>query len=443
VFFDEFQTIKEEITFGAALRPVLIIAAVTLALIAGSIGAWYWLTSPRIVTLVAGKEGSETHRLAAALSKASTEARSVVRFRVIVSTGAEESGRFLEERKADLAIVRSDLELPPSGQTLVINTKRALILLVPQKRGNIAALSDLKGKRIGVVRWTDPNIPLVKKTLEIAEIKEADATVTQIEGLDAADLMATNKIDAIAIVAQLTAPILTEIVLKLNRKVPGGVKLIGIDEAQALANRIQGVETFEIPAGSLGTGKPDEETDTIAVSYMTMARADMSEDMAGKIAKTIMDLRSRVGRQLPQAFAAEAPDGDSESRIPVHPGATAHFEGESKSLFERYSEPVLTGFGVLSIVGSALTGLFAWMQRNQRSAARQMLEEMAGLIGEARNVQSARDLDDIERKADALAAKISQEAGDNENAAATLQGAGLAMDQLRYVITVARSRVHL
>jgi TRAP transporter TAXI family solute receptor len=424
-----------------ALRPVLILVAFVLALIAGSVGAWYWLSLPRVVTLVAGKDGSETNRFAVALSKAATEARSPIRFTILMSSGAEESGKLLETRKTDLAIVRSDLELPPSGQALIINTKRALVLLAPQKRGNITGLSDLKGKRIGVVRWTDPNVPLVRKVLEVADIKEADATVTQIEGLEAADLMAANKLDAIAIVAQLTAPILTEIVLKLNRKVPGGVKVIGIDEAQAIANRVVGVETFDIPAGALGTGRPEEEADTIAVSYITMARSDMSEDLAGRVAKTIMDLRSRVGRQLPQAFASEAPDGDSESRIPVHPGATAHFEGESKTLFDRYSEPVLTGFGVLSILGSALTGLFAWMQGKQQSAASRMLEELAELTTQARGAGSVAELDEIDAKGDALVAKLSQEAGESESAAALLQGTGVAMDQLRYVLDGARRRV--
>jgi TRAP transporter TAXI family solute receptor len=423
------------------VRPVLILIALGLALIAGSVGAWYWLSLPRVVTLVAGKDGSETNRFATALSKAATEARSPIRFKVLMSSGAEESGKLLETSKTDLAIVRSDLELPPSGQALVVNTKRALVLLVPQKRGNITALSDLKGKRIGVVRWTDPNVPLVRKVLEVADIREQDATVTQIEGLEAADLMAANKLDTIAIVAQLTAPILTEIVLKLNRKVPGGVKLIGIDEAQAIANRVVGVETFDIPAGALGTGRPEEEADTIAVSYITMARADMSEDLAGRIAKTIMDLRSRVGRQLPQAFSAEAPDGDSESRIPVHPGATAHFEGESKTLFDRYSEPVLTGFGVLSILGSALTGLFAWMQGKQQSEASRMLEEVAELTSQARGAETMAEIDEIDAKGDALVAKLSQEAGESESAAAMLQGTGVAMDQLRYVLEGARRRM--
>jgi Type ISP C-terminal specificity domain/NMT1/THI5 like len=212
------------------LRPFLIISAITLALISVFVGVTYWLALPRTVTLAAGKEGSETHRLAVALSKAATDARNQIRFKVVPSTGAEESGKLLEARTTDLAIIRSDLELPPSGQALVINTKRALVLLAPQRKANLSTLADLKGKRIGVVRWTDPNVPLVRRILEIAEIKEGDATVSQIEGLDAAELMASNKVDAIAIVAQLTAPILTEIVLKLNRRVPGGVKLVSIDD---------------------------------------------------------------------------------------------------------------------------------------------------------------------------------------------------------------------
>jgi hypothetical protein len=125
----------------------------------------------------------------------------------------------------------------------------------------------------------------------------------------------------------------------------------------------------------------------------------------------------------------------------VHPGATAHFEGESKTLFDRYSEPVLTGFGVLSILGSALTGLFAWMQGKQQSEASRMLEELAELTTQARGAETSAELDEIDQKGDALVAKLSQEAGESESAAALLQGTGVAMDQLRYVLDGARRRV--
>jgi TRAP transporter TAXI family solute receptor len=422
-------------------RHVLAIIAVAFALISGAIGLYYWSTLPRTVSIAAGAQNSETHRFATALGKAANEAKSGIRFQPIVSGGAEDSGRMLEAAKADLAIVRSDLELPASGQAIIINTKRSLILIVPAKKGAATELVELKGKRIGVVRWTDPNIPLVRKALAVAEIGENDATVTQVEGREAADLLAQNKLDAVAIVAQLTAPILTEIMLQMGRKVPGGVKILSIDEAQAIANRVTGTETADIPAGALGAGRPAEESDTIAVSYITMARASMSDDLAGRIAKTIMDLKPRVARQLPQAFAAEAPDSDSSSGIPVHPGAAAHFEGESKTLFERYSEPVTTAFWVISLVVSGLTAFIAWLRSKKKDEATEMLEELTTLTGEARAAKDAAELDAIDLKGDALVARLTQEVSDSDMSPAAVQGIGLAMEQLRHAGDVARRRM--
>jgi TRAP transporter TAXI family solute receptor len=393
------------------------------------------------VSLAAGMQNSETHRFAMALSKAAAEARSGIRFQPLVSAGAEDSGRMLEAGSADLAIVRSDLELPASGQAIIVNTKRTLILIVPTRRGSATEFVELKGRRVGVVRWTDPNIPLLRKALAVAEIGENDVTITQVEGREAPDLLAQNKLDAVAIVAQLTAPILSEIMLQMGRKVPGGVKVLSIDEAQAIANRVTGTETDDIPAGALGAGRPAEESETIAVSYITMARTTMSEDLAGRVAKAIMDLKPRVARQMPQAFAATAPDAESGLGIPVHPGAAAHFEGESKTLFERYNEIVTAAFWGVSLVVSGLTAFIAWLRSKKKDAAAVALEAVTALTAEARGANGVAELDAIELKADALVAELSQEAQDSDMTPAALQGIALAMQQLRHAGEVSRRRL--
>jgi TRAP transporter TAXI family solute receptor len=422
-------------------RQVLAVIAVAFALITGAVALYYWSAQPRTVSIAAGVQNSETHRFAQALSKAANDAKSGIRFLPLASAGAEDSGRMLEAGRADLAIVRSDLELPTTGQAIIVNTKRTLILIVPARRGSATELVELKGKRIGVVRWTDANIPLLRKALAVAEIGENDAAVTQIEGREAADLLAQNKLDAVAIVAQLTAPILTEIMLQMGRKVPGGVNILSLDEAQAIANRVTGTETADIPAGALGAGRPAEESESIAVSYVTMARADMSEDLAGRVAKAIMDLKPRVARQMPQAFAATAPDADSSSGITVHPGAAAHFEGESKTLFERYNELVTAVFWVVSLVVSGLTAFVAWLRSKRKDAAAIALETIAALTAEARAADSRQALDAIELRGDALVAELSQDASDSDMTPTALQSIGLAMEQLRHAAGMTRRRL--
>ena len=85
-----------------------------------------------------------------------------------------------------------------------------------------------------------------------------------------------------------------------------------------------------------------------------MARKSLSDDLAGRAAKTLYDLRTRLSRSTPQAFSAEPPDAKTGARIPTHPGATAYFDGETKSFYERYGEAILTGVWGLSIFGSGI-----------------------------------------------------------------------------------------
>jgi TRAP-type uncharacterized transport system substrate-binding protein len=155
-------------------RPsVLPVLAVILALIGVSFGVYFISRLPRTLTMAVGPAGLETHRYAEALAQAGIEARDRIRLRIITTEGAEASARLMESGKVDLAIIRSDYDLPTNGQSILVNTKRAVVVMAPQRaRGGIRKFDDLKGKRIAVVKVTDPNLPLVRRMLTVADIGE-------------------------------------------------------------------------------------------------------------------------------------------------------------------------------------------------------------------------------------------------------------------------------
>ncbi|MGL4239714.1 MAG: TAXI family TRAP transporter solute-binding subunit [Beijerinckiaceae bacterium] len=414
--------------------------AVILGLIGVVIGAVFVSRMPRMLTLAVGPEGQETHRYAQALVKAASDVRDRVRYQIVTTSGAAESARLLEDRKVNLAIVRSDFELPANGQTIIVNARRVALVMAPQlRRGGIQKFSDLKGKRVAVARMTDPNLPLVRRMLAAADLADGDVTLVESELAELPELLASGKVDAAIAIVIAASPAVAELIPQIARRLPNGLKFVPLNEAEAIANRNIGVETAEIPAGTFGSGRPQEETATVAITYRTMARSTMPEATAEQVAKSMYDLRTRVARQLPAAFGAEAPDAKTGARIAVHPGAMAFFDGESKTFMERYGEILLTVLWGGSILGSALTGVLAWLSGRRREHGGPILARIAELTAEAREATAA-TLQPIEAQVDAIVVELARHNANGDIADGVVDSAALALDHFRSVAEVARGR---
>jgi TRAP transporter TAXI family solute receptor len=415
--------------------PVL---AVILALIGVSFGVYFISRLPRTLTLAVGPAGLETHRYAEALAQAGIDARDRIRLRIVTTEGAEASARMMESGKVDLAIIRSDYDLPANGQSILVNTRRVVVVMAPQRaRGGIRKFDDLKGKRIAVVKVTDPNMPLVRRMLAVADIGEKDATLVEAELQDLPELLGTGKVDAAIAIVVPSAPGFTALVPEIAKRLPGGLRIVPLDEAQAIANRVNGVEIAEIPAGAFGAKRPAEEVATVAITYRTVARATMSEDLAGSVAKSLYDLRTRLNRTIPIAFTAEPPDGKAGARLPVHPGAMAYFDGESKTFYERYGEMLFTGMWGASIIDSGLFAFIAWAGRKRQGEGSKLVDEIVTLTSAARSA-SQEELRIIEIQGDAIVASLAQLRRDGDISDALIESAALALDHFRSVVESVR-----
>jgi TRAP transporter TAXI family solute receptor len=421
-------------------RSALTLIALVLGLAGLVLGGIFISRLPRTLTLAAGPAGLETHRYAEAVARASLEGRGRIRYKIVTTSGAAESAKLLEDGKVNLAIIRSDVDLPANGQTIIVNAKRLALVIAPQlKRGGIQKLGDLRGKRIAVVRLTDPNLPLVRRMLAVADIAEGAMTLIECDLADLPDLLATGKADAAIAVMVTSAPAVAETIPQIAKRVPGGIRFIPIAEAEAMANRIIGVETAELPAGSFGSGRPQEEVATIAISYRTMARENMPNELAGLVAQSLYNLRTRLSRQVPIAFSSEPPDAKTGARLPVHPGATEFFDGESKSFLERYGELLLTILWGGTLVGSAASGLMAWIYRSSHQDGGKLLSEIASLTGDARAAAGA-GMAGIDARVDAIVAELAQLRSKGRITEQDIEGATLAIEHYRNVADIARTK---
>ena len=104
--------------------------------------------------IAVGPANSDDLKVVQALTQAFTQARGYVRLRPVQTDGAAASAQVLAESKADLAIIRGDLDVPKNAQAVATLRKNVAVLWVPaamkgKKSGpKITKIAQLAGRRL-------------------------------------------------------------------------------------------------------------------------------------------------------------------------------------------------------------------------------------------------------------------------------------------------------
>src|SRR6478735_9631772 len=159
----------------AKQRPTFVMLAGVLAIIGALAAGYYFAMRPVTLRIAVGPANSDDLKVVQNLTQAFNNQRnSVVRLRPVQTDGALASAGLLGEGKADLAIIRGDLEVPKNAQAVATLRKNVAVLWVPptvKVRGKKAApkitkIAQLAGHRIGVVGRTQANVNLLKVILQ-------------------------------------------------------------------------------------------------------------------------------------------------------------------------------------------------------------------------------------------------------------------------------------
>src|SRR5215207_8219876 len=83
-----------------------------------------------------------------------------------------------------------------------------------------------------------------------------------------------------------------------NEDAGNGVTIVPIEQSEALALKLPTLTQMKIPPGTL-SGRPelpDEEVETVAVSYRLMARSDLDRGPLSKLTQYLFQMRSRIAQ---------------------------------------------------------------------------------------------------------------------------------------------------
>ena len=394
---------------SAKQKTMFITLAGILAVVGTLAGGYYFAMRPVTLRIAVGPTNSDDIKVVQALTQAFSHAHGQVRLHPMQTDGAAASAQELAEGKADLAIIRGDLEVPKNAQAVATLRKNVAVLWVPpaakgkgKKAGSkITKIAQLSGHRIGVVGRTPANVNLLTVILQQYGVDPNKVDIVQFPAGEAADAIRNQKADAYLAAGPVNSKITADVIAASTRD-GGTPTFLAIDSAEAIAQNHPMYESSEIPAGAFGgsPGRPDEEVKTISFAHHIVARKGLSEATVAAFTRQLFAIRQAVMAEFPLAAKIETPDTDKDAVIPVHPGAAAYVDGEEKTFLDRYSDFIWWGLMGLSAMGSAGAWFAGYLKKEERSNNSSLRERLLDMLGAARRSDSTEELDQMQTEAD-------------------------------------------
>ncbi len=419
------------------MRTILAVLAVALVALGGAAAALYLYSRPTVLRVAVPPMVEDVHLMASA-EHVFNHQHEQIRLHLVPVDDSAAGAAALDNGNADLAVIRSDIALSTSAQTLAILHRNGVLLIAPGG-SKLRHVADLRGKKIGVVhevRSMDPNARLLEMILAQYDISSQAVTMTSLSPADVRGALDSGKVDVIFASLAPQNGLVNDVVGAVagaSRKAP---VFIPITEAKAIAKRFPALEPFEIVQGAFGGDppRPHAAVDSLSVNVLLMARNTLRDSLAGEVTRLFFSHRGAIALTAPLANSIEAPSTDKGGAIPVHQGAADYLDGTERGFFERYSDVFYIGAMLLSLVGSGAAALASRFNTHAHERTEQLTEKLLEILQSARAASSQSELDELEHAVDAV---LTHTLGDRRLRGVEASGlhlVTLALDQARRAV---------
>jgi TRAP-type uncharacterized transport system substrate-binding protein len=383
---------------------MLLFVALTLILTTATVwGGRVWLRNSETLIFAVGDGNSLEARFAAKLATVLKNNSSKLRLKIVPHADSAKALAQFDRRQADLAVLRTDVKVPPRARALAILEHDVVLLISPANK-KIKSLAELKKKKIAVRADGDNSAGFVRNLLEISDSSDAASRVQMAPSNSTLDkLFGSDGYGAAVAIAHASTIMKDKRYEQYAKR--GGFTINAIDESKALARRNPGISEETLAKGTLSSAPPipDDDLDTIGLQWLLVAQSRMSTTTAGELARTIYENKADLALEDGFASRIEPADTDKDAFIVAHQGAAEYINDDTRSFMDRYSDLLYLGAGALSVIGSIFAGLYAKVTRIAPEKASELATAILD-IGE--RVAHATSLDALDALQDELEANL-------------------------------------
>jgi len=409
----------------------LVMGLVLLACGAGLL-TYRHANQPKTLTVAASSLDGYVPRFMSAIAARMASSNSPVRLKVIDKGNPAEAVKSFMAGEVDLAIARADAPGVSTARAVLVMT-HAVVLIV-SLTGSIDSVEDLKGKNLGVVE-ADVNRQIVSDISKEYDLDQAKVRFINVAFSDLAKAIQAKQFHAILMVTPISPRYLALLRDLFPRNAKFKPTLIPIDSAGAIAAIARAYESHDLPKGTLRglPPIPDEDLTTLRVPFYLIARQSLHNDIVEGLAKAVMDARRDLIGDHPILAQVSAPDTDKDAFIPIHPGAAAFFEGDTKTIFDKYGDQFFYGSMIFGSLMSILAAIWKFMTRSHETAQRPLLQLYA-LMGQINESRDSSELVNVEAQIDDILKRELERYSTGVIDAGEMGALGLAMHRLEYAM---------
>jgi len=257
----------------------------------------------QVLKVAVGPADSDNAKLIEAIARHLERDGGRIRFVILPVDDLAQSAKALEQGRADLAVIRSDIAIPRNGATVVILHNDIAVLAAPAG-STITKASALLKKRVDCSS-NGLDATLLDAILAAYGIDPGTVQHIMLSGDDLVTIVSQKGSMRYSLSARYAAarsksrwpPWRLEIAPRFNP----------VDAAEGMAARGPEYQKADIPAGFIrgSPPQPKEDVATISIAVRLEARQNLSEEVVTRLTKRLFAMRRSLQSEVPVAAAME------------------------------------------------------------------------------------------------------------------------------------------
>ena len=443
-----------DLSFRAPRRKssFFLVLAAGLLLFASLVGVAFVILRPTTLRIAVGPSGSDDQQLIQAMAQGFARDGGGVRLALVTTAGPVDSIAALAAGKADLAVARSDEEMPEGTMSVAIMRKNVVVLWAPlgsarqagrrDTKSKVKTIADLVGHKVGVVGRTQVNVNLFRVILKESGVDPDRVQVAQFGTDQINEMVRDTSVDAFMTVAPLDSKTTIDAILATARQ-RGQPSFLSIDVSEAIAAHHPFYESEQIPGSAFTSfpARPDDTVETAGVNHLIVAPKSLSETTVATLARQIFAAKPSLTREIPAAARIEKPDTEKDAARPAHPGAAAYIDGTERTFMEKYSDYIWASVLLLSVLGSITAGVRHYIKRDERRLNTLHRQKLTAAIVQIRKIETLAELDAMQCEADDILRETLACYDDGAIEQADLAAYGLVLSQFHNAVADRRAAI--
>jgi hypothetical protein len=275
-------------------------------------------TKASVMKMAVGPKGSKDVEFVEKLAEKFRSERAPIRIQPVITPGAVALADIHGKAPFDLAVVRGNLDLSTDWPVVAILRENVVVLIVPtpdayapkrgRRHGKIEKVSELVGKRVGIVEGTDGGSDLLSVILKHYGVPADKVKVVNVAPQDLKKAIHDDQIDVVLVSGPETGEAIGQAVSAASAG-KEGPSFIEIDQAEAIGKRLPPYDSEDIVAGAFGgvLPEPDDKITTLKYPIYIVARKTLSADKARCSPSGCIRLGNRSPTNCPASSLSSRP----------------------------------------------------------------------------------------------------------------------------------------